>query len=134
MEAADLAALRNHPPLALSSGQQQRTTLAATVATSPRLLILDEPTLGQDWGHLERLMDFVVSLNRRGSAIFLITHDYKLARQYAERVLLIEEGYIVLDGRFGDGASSAGLPPTGTHERAREKGLRVADLTTAEVF
>ncbi len=108
MEAADLAAMRNHPPLALSSGQQQRTTLAATAATSPRLLILDEPTLGQDWGHLERLMAFVVSLNLHGSTIFLITHDYKLVHRYAERVLLLEGGRITLDGRFDDGMLLAG--------------------------
>jgi len=102
MAVADLVSLRDRPPLALSAGQQQRTTLAATLALGPRLLILDEPTLGQDWGHLERLMDFVAELNRRGSTVLLITHDHALARQYARRVLVMRDGRIVADGTLRD--------------------------------
>ncbi len=99
---ADLVALRDRPPLALSAGQQQRTTLAATLALGPRLLILDEPTLGQDWGHLERLMELVVELNRRGSTVLLITHDHALVRRFARRVLVMRDGRIVADGTLGD--------------------------------
>jgi len=74
-DGGDLVVLRGRAPLSLSVGQQQRTALAAALALAPRLLILDEPTLGQDWSHLERLMDFVADLNARGSTILLITHD-----------------------------------------------------------
>ncbi len=102
MEAADLSVIRDRSPYALSSGQQQRTTLAATISTNPRFLILDEPTLGQDWGHLERVMEFVKRLNRSGSTVLLITHDYKLAHRYVDRVLLMEDGRIVADGRISD--------------------------------
>jgi len=99
---ADLSGLRDRGPIALSMGQQQRTALAACLSLRPRLLILDEPTLGQDWGHLQRLMDFLTTLNQHGVAILLITHDYKLVHRYARRVILIEEGRIVLDGQLRD--------------------------------
>ena len=91
---ADLLDLRNRRPTAISVGQQQRTALAACLALKPRLLILDEPTLGQDWGHLQRLMNFLVSLNQKGTAILLITHDYKLVHRYAHRVVLLKHGQI----------------------------------------
>lgn len=97
---ADLFALRNRRPLTLSCGQQQRTALAACIALQPKLLILDEPTLGQDWGHLQRLMDYLVGLNRQGVAVLLITHDYKLVHHYAQRVVLLEAGCITLDGKL----------------------------------
>ena len=99
---ADLLDLRARGPIALSVGQQQRTALAACLSLRPCLLILDEPTLGQDWGHLQRLMDFLTILNQQGITILLITHDYKLVHHYARRVILIEEGRIVLDGRLRD--------------------------------
>ena len=98
LSAADLVALRERAPLSLSVGQQQRTVLAAALALEPRLLILDEPTLGQDWSHLKRLMDFVAGLNARGSTILLITHDHDLAARYARRVLLMRDGRIAGDG------------------------------------
>jgi energy-coupling factor transport system ATP-binding protein len=92
---ADLTHLRRRLPLALSLGQQQRTTLASTLSLRPRLIILDEPTVGQDWGHLQQLMDFLLTLNQQGTAILLITHDYKLVHHYARRVLLLRDGRIV---------------------------------------
>lgn len=97
---ADLLSLRNRRPIALSAGQQQRTAFAASLSLYPRLVILDEPTLGQDWGHLERLMDFLTLLNQQGLTILLITHDYKLVHRYAHRVILLEAGRIALDGRL----------------------------------
>jgi energy-coupling factor transport system ATP-binding protein len=102
LAAADLVALRTRAPLALSAGQQQRTVLAATLALTPHLLVLDEPTLGQDWAHLERLMTLVADLNARGSAVLLITHDHDLAARYARRTLYLR------DGRLSESAP----PPT----------------------
>ncbi len=96
----DLLALRDRRPLALSMGQQQRTALAACLALRPRLLILDEPTLGQDWGHLQRLMGFLTLLNQQGVTILLITHDYKLVHRYARRIILFENGRIRMDGHL----------------------------------
>jgi energy-coupling factor transport system ATP-binding protein len=100
LEEADLAALRTRRPTELSVGQQQRTALGACLAMKPRLIVLDEPTLGQDWGHLQRLMDFLSLLNQKGAAILLITHDYKLVHRYAQRVLFMQNGRIVSDSKL----------------------------------
>ncbi len=98
LEATDLQGLRARRPYALSSGQQQRTALAATLSLRPELLILDEPTMGQDWRHLSGFMDFLSQLNEQGIAILLITHDYKLICRYARRVVVLGDGRIVADG------------------------------------
>ena len=66
---ADLISLRNRRIHALSGGEQQRTALASVLALRPDLLILDEPTMGQDWGHLSVFMDHVAHLNGRGMAL-----------------------------------------------------------------
>jgi energy-coupling factor transport system ATP-binding protein len=97
---ADLLHLRERRPPMLSVGQQQRTALSACLGLRPRLLILDEPTLGQDWGHLQRLMNFLSALNRQGTAILLISHDYKLVHRYARRVFLMKNGRIHLSGQL----------------------------------
>jgi energy-coupling factor transporter ATP-binding protein EcfA2 len=98
MAAADLATLRDRRPHTLSAGQQQRTALAATLALRPHLLILDEPTMGQDWVHLSRLMDYLVHLHRNGQGILLITHDDRLVCRYAERIIRLADGRVVADG------------------------------------
>jgi energy-coupling factor transport system ATP-binding protein len=95
---ADLGSLRHRRIHALSGGEQQRTALASVLALQPDLLILDEPTMGQDWGHLSAFMDHVSSLNGKGMAILLITHDYKLVNRYAQRVLLLRNGRIAAGG------------------------------------
>lgn len=96
--AADLHDLRTSRTQNLSVGQQQRTALAAALALRPRLLILDEPTMGQDWAHLSRLMDYLVHLNDNGQAILLITHDDRLVCRYARRIVRMSEGRVVADG------------------------------------
>jgi energy-coupling factor transport system ATP-binding protein len=100
LEQVDLMGLRTRRPFALSVGQQQRTALASCLELCPALVILDEPTLGQDWRHLQQLMDLLLKLNRQGTAILLISHDFKLIHRYARRVVLMEAGRIVLDGRL----------------------------------
>ncbi len=97
-EAADLAGLRRSRTQNLSVGQQQRTALAAALALRPRLLILDEPTMGQDWAHLSKLMDYLTHLNDNGQAILLITHDDRLVCRYARRIVRMSEGRIIADG------------------------------------
>ena len=97
---SDLTGLRNRPPLSLSAGQQQRTVLAAALALRPPVIILDEPTLGQDWSHLEALVSFLQLLRAQGSAILLITHDFKLAHFCADRVAILRDGKIGRDGVF----------------------------------
>jgi energy-coupling factor transport system ATP-binding protein len=100
LASADLNHLRARRPFSLSIGQQQRTALASCIALRPALVILDEPTLGQDWRHLQQLMDCLARLNQNGTAILLITHDYKLVHHYARRVILMEKGRLILDGKI----------------------------------
>jgi energy-coupling factor transport system ATP-binding protein len=97
-----LSELKEHRPLLLSIGQEQRTALGACLGLRPRLLILDEPTLGQDWWHLQKLMDFLKRLNKQGMAILLISHDYKLVHHYAQKIYLMKSGEIQLTGHFVD--------------------------------
>jgi energy-coupling factor transport system ATP-binding protein len=91
---ADLLSLRRRPTQALSVGEQQRTALAATLSVRPNLLILDEPTIGQDWYHLSRLMGSVSQLNRRGQTVLLITHDRRLVDHYADQVWEMVDGNV----------------------------------------
>lgn len=94
LEVTGLMDLRQRNPYALSVGQQQRTALASILSLQPALLILDEPTMGQDWGSLSRMMDFLCELNGHGQAILLITHDYQLVCRYAQRILVLRDGRI----------------------------------------
>ena len=95
----DLGGLRSRQPNLLSVGQQQRVTLAACLAVLPKLLILDEPTLGQDWGHLQLMMTYLAELNRQGTAILLISHDYKLIHRFARRLVVMKAGRILRSGQ-----------------------------------
>ena len=89
---SDLHSLRHRSTQALSAGQQQRAALAATLALQPALLILDEPTTGQDRQHLTQTLDFVSELNQQGQTVLLITHDRKLVDRYAGRVWTMKDG------------------------------------------
>ena len=82
---------------ALSSGEQQRLALASVLALAPQVLILDEPTLGLDWGHLSYLMAFVSELNRQGTTVVLITHDEEVVNTYARRTVRLAGGRIADD-------------------------------------
>ncbi len=106
LASADLLHLRTRRPFSLSIGQQQRTALASCIALRPALVILDEPTLGQDWRHLGQLMDYLTRLNQQGTSILLITHDYKLVHRYARRVILMDKGRLILDGKIDPASMS----------------------------
>jgi len=98
LRAADLEQAGERPLHTLSAGQQKRAALAAVLALEPRLLILDEPTIGQDWRHLERLMTVVAEMNRRGCAVLLISHDFKLIHRHASRIVMLRGGRVAADG------------------------------------
>jgi energy-coupling factor transport system ATP-binding protein len=110
LQAVDLADRRTQPVFALSLGQQQRLALGAVLSMAPRLLILDEPTLGQDWGHMGRFMAAVRALNEAGSTVVLITHDYKLVHHHASRIIVLDHGRVVADGLPSARTSAAGVP------------------------
>lgn len=100
LQKTGLDPLQDRLPATLSIGQQLRTALAASISIHPRLVILDEPTLGQDWGHLSSLMSYLDEINQEGTAIILISHDYKLVHRYARKVMLLEKGQITLQGKI----------------------------------
>jgi energy-coupling factor transport system ATP-binding protein len=92
MARTGLRGLRRRPTQALSVGEQQRTALAATLSMRPRLLILDEPTMGQDRHHLGRVMGLVKKLQAEGQTVLLITHDQELVARCADRVWELSDG------------------------------------------
>jgi len=94
LERTGLSALRQRPTQALSVGEQQRTALAATLSVERRLLILDEPTLGQDPYHLCEIMELVRTLNEGGQTVLLITHDRDLVDRCAARVWEMVDGRV----------------------------------------
>jgi energy-coupling factor transporter ATP-binding protein EcfA2 len=100
MEAIDivnLSGLEENPPLALSFGQQKRVTIAAILSMRSKVMVMDEPTAGQDYKNYMDFMDSILQLPNF-KAILFITHDIDLAVIYANRVLLVSEGTVVVDG------------------------------------
>lgn len=88
---------RNWPISALSYGQKKRVTIASILALNPEILILDEPTAGQDFRHYTEIMDFLKSLNEKGVTIILITHDMHLMLEYTPRAVVFHDGKIICD-------------------------------------
>ena len=88
---------RNWPICALSYGQKKRVTIASILVLEPSVLILDEPTAGQDYRHYSEIMEFLTTLNDRGITIILITHDMHLMLEYTDRCVVITDGKIIAD-------------------------------------
>ena len=97
----NLSEKENDPPLALSFGQQKRVSIAAILAMQSRILVMDEPTAGQDYQNYMNFMDAIVQLPSFEAMLF-ITHDVDLAVIYANRVLIVNGGNLVADGRPQD--------------------------------
>lgn len=92
-----LYSFRNWPISALSFGQKKRVTIASILILNPDVIILDEPTAGQDLYHYTEIMEFLVKLNKRGVTIVMITHDMHLMLEYTPRAIVISEGEIIAD-------------------------------------
>lgn len=88
---------RSWPVSALSFGQKKRVTIASILAIRPEIIILDEPTAGQDFRHYTEIMEFLRSLNRSGVTIVMITHDMHLMLEYARRALVFSAGALLAD-------------------------------------
>lgn len=85
---------RNWPIQALSFGQKKRVTIASILVRRPDVLILDEPTAGQDYRHYSEMMDFLERLKREGMTLLIITHDMHLVLEYSDQVCLLQAGRI----------------------------------------
>ena len=89
---------RNWPVSALSFGQKKRVTIASILVMNPRVLILDEPTAGQDFRHYTEIMEFLKDINERlGITIIMITHDMHLMLEYTDRAIVIADGRLIAD-------------------------------------
>ncbi|MGP9538654.1 DUF3744 domain-containing protein [Brachybacterium sp. AOP43-C2-M15] len=129
LEVCGLAPFRTWPLSALSHGQRKRVTIAAVLALEPEVLILDEPTAGQDFAHYTEFMGFLRTLNARGTTVVLITHDMHLAVEYTDRVLVLSGGRLLADEDpavvLTDPAltAEADLVTTGLYDLARRCGI-----------
>lgn len=85
-------------PLTLSKGQKQRVTIASALAMQPKILILDEPTSGQDSREREQLLRLLLKLNQQGTTILLVTHDMEFLSACAKRAIVMAKGHKVFDG------------------------------------
>ncbi|MGB7873639.1 MAG: ABC transporter ATP-binding protein [Anaerolineales bacterium] len=101
LQIVNLAEYEQDPPLALSFGQQKRVSIAAILSMRSRILVMDEPTAGQDYQNYMSFMDSILQLPSFEAIIF-ITHDVDLAVIYANRVLMIADGRLVADGKPQD--------------------------------
>lgn len=89
---------RNWPVSALSFGQKKRVTIASILVMNPEILILDEPTAGQDYRHYTEIMEFLKELNETlGITIIMITHDMHLMLEYTDRAIVIADGQLIAD-------------------------------------
>lgn len=93
-----LTALSKAYPAALSRGQKQRLAIASALSMQPSLLILDEPTSGQDSQERQELLELLSALHAQGKTIVLITHDMDILAAYAQRVIVMQHGNKVFDG------------------------------------
>jgi energy-coupling factor transport system ATP-binding protein len=89
---------RKWPISALSFGQKKRVTIASMLVMDPKVLILDEPTAGQDYRHYTEIMEFLKELNAQGVTIILITHDMHLMLEYTPHAIVINDGHKIADG------------------------------------
>ena len=88
---------RNWPISALSFGQKKRVTIASVLVLDPELILLDEPTAGQDFRHYTDIMEFLRGLNARGVTVVMITHDMHLMLEYTRRALVFCDGRLITD-------------------------------------
>ena len=88
---------RNWPISALSFGQKKRVTIASVLMLDPELILLDEPTAGQDFRHYTDIMEFLRGLNARGVTVVMITHDMHLMLEYTRRALVFCDGRLIAD-------------------------------------
>ena len=97
LKTCGLYPFRNWPVSALSYGQKKRVTIASILALKPEMILLDEPTAGQDLKHYTEIMDFLSELNRQGVTVVLITHDMHLMLENTPRAIVIHAGQVIAD-------------------------------------
>jgi energy-coupling factor transport system ATP-binding protein len=138
-----LSQYRKTSPFMLSGGERKRVALASVLAWDPQILVLDEPTIGQDHQQKENLRQFIMQLQSQGKTIIVVTHDVEFVAECNPRVILMREGKIIADGEGKDiltnsnilEESSIVLPQIAqvfTHLNAPELPKNVIDLYEAK--
>jgi len=94
----DLTRYRKTSPFMLSGGEKKRVALASVLAWNPKILVLDEPTIGQDRNQKEKLRQFIVQMKQQERTIVIVTHDIEFVVECKPRVVLMADGRIVADG------------------------------------
>ncbi|MET2852002.1 DUF3744 domain-containing protein [Vibrio owensii] len=131
LELCGLSKYRHWPIEALSYGQKKRVTIASILALEPELLILDEPTAGQDYRNYTSMLSFIEKLNRElGITVMIISHDMHLVLEYTTRSIVIADSKLIADAPMTEVFSSpalldqANLATTSLYELATELGIK----------
>ena len=98
LELLSLSQYRKTSPFLLSGGERKRVALASVLAWDPQMLILDEPTIGQDHEQKEKLQQFITQMQTQGKTVVIVTHDVEFVAECNPRVVLMSEGKIVAEG------------------------------------
>ena len=139
LKVCGLFPFRNWPISALSYGQRKRVTIASILVMRPEIIVLDEPTAGQDYMHYTDIMDFLKMLNRQGLTIIMITHDMHLMLEYCNRSIVILDGQKIYDGSCADVlvdeelVRKANLKKTSLYQLGADVGVDPRDITQSYI-
>ena len=97
LETLDLTRYTQSSPFVLSGGERKRVALAAVLVWNPKHIILDEPTIGQDYQQKDRLRNFIIQLNAQGKTVIVITHDVEFVAECKPRIILLSRGLVIGD-------------------------------------
>ena len=141
LEVCGLLRQKEWPISALSYGQKKRVTIAAILILEPQIIILDEPTAGQDYKHYTEIMNFIQHLNKNyGYTIILITHDMHLMLEYTHRSIVLKSGQIIKDAESSDiltdlkTVKEASLKETSIFYMAEKIGVSPKDLVDRFIY
>ena len=135
LKVCGLYEFRKWPISALSFGQKKRVTIASVLVMNPEIILLDEPTAGQDKRHYTEIMTFLNQLNKAGHTIIMITHDMQLMLEYSDRSIVVSNGNIIADcspvALFSQAEvlEKANLKKTSLFDLAEKIGINPIDLT-----
>lgn len=98
----DLEKVLDEHPFSLGKGERQRIAVASILVLKPRILVVDEPTTGQDWDGIQNMMRLIDDLHKNGTTIVMITHDMDVVAKHASRAVVMVKGHIVADGTVAE--------------------------------
>ena len=109
LETLDLSSYTDTSPFMLSGGERKRVALASVLVSDPKHIILDEPTIGQDYHQKDKLRNFIVQMNSQGRTVIIVTHDIEFVVDCKPRVVLLSNGSVLADGSYASIFSNTDL-------------------------